>query len=324
MDYKDAVAAFLISRQAADRSSKTVDWYRIMLERFRLWLITEGLSTDVSLITPEHIDQFLAAERASGLKRRTVQGRYRALSAFFGWLVQRERHRAVAGKRAPALTESPLDAVDRPPSPKHEPRRAELADLAALVESIQPANWVDLRDRLVIRMLFWTGLRVGELLNLDVLDVDIREEVIHVREKEGGPGAESRLKSKDRIVPLHPSLRAQVVEYLLNRPARPGETALFLGSTGDGGSRERFGVSGLRKMLKRRAKAAGIPYWNPHAYRHSMAMKLLNDGAVELGIVSKILGHSSPEITRRIYADFVDTSIKRAYAAAIDRLSDAL
>jgi integrase len=77
-------------------------------------------------------------------------------------------------------------------------------------------------------------------------------------------------------------------------------------------------------MLKRRAEAAGITYWNPHAYRHTMAMKLLNDGEVELGIVSKILGHSSPEITRRIYADFVDSSVKRAFSAAADRLNGSL
>lgn len=321
MDYKDAVAAFLISRQAADRSEKTIDWYRIMLERFRLWLEAEQVPTDVSQITPEHVDRFLAAERAAGLKRRTVQGRYRALSAFFGWLVQREKHKASSGRRAPALVESPMESVDRPPSPKHEPRRADLADLAALLDSIKPTTWVDLRDRLIIRLLFWSGLRVGELLNLDVVDVDLREEVIHVREREGGPGStESRLKSRDRIVPLHPSLRPHILEYLLNRQSLPGETALIVGSTGDGGPRERLQVSGLRRMLKRRAKAAGITYWNPHAYRHTMAMKLLNDGQVELGIVSKILGHSSPEITRRIYADFVDTSIKRAYSAAVGRL----
>lgn len=330
MQYRDAVAAFITSRQAADRSPKTVEWYGYMLVRFGDWLEAEGLPLDVSAITPEHVERFLVAERVAGLKRRTVQGRHRALSAFFGWLVARERHKAATGKRAPTLTESPIEAVDRPPSPKHEPRRADLGDLAALLESIKPVNWVDLRDRLIIRMLFWSGLRAGELVNLDVGDVDLREEVIHVREKERGRGAESRLKGRDRIVPLHGSLRPQVVEYLLNRPALPGETALLVSGSCIGQrddvirAGERLTVSGLRQMLKRRANSAGITYWNPHAYRHTMAMQMLNRGEVELGIVSKILGHSSPEITRRIYADFVDTSIKRAYAAASDRLSGAL
>lgn len=325
MRYEDAISTFLTSRQAADRSSKTIDWYRIMLERFRLWLVAEELPTDVSQITPEHIESFLAAERAAGLKRRTVQGRYRALRAFFAWLVQRERHKAASGRKVATLVESPVDAVDRPPSPKHEPRRAELSDLVALLESIQPSTWLDLRDRLIVRLLFWSGLRVGEVVNLDVADVDLREENLHIREREGGPGStEFRLKSRDRIVPLHSSLRPQILEYLLNRPTLPGEKALFLGSDGVGGPRKRLTVSGLRQMLKRRAAAAGITYWNPHAYRHTMAMKLLNDGQVELGIVSKILGHSSPEITRRIYADFVDTSVKRAFSAASDKLAGSL
>lgn len=322
MEYNDAVAAFLTSRRAADRSSKTVDWYETMLARFGDWIEREGVPTDVSEITPEHVDQFLAAERAAGLKRRTVQGRYRALSAMFNWLEGRERHRAAVSGRAPALAASPVAAVERPPAPRHEPRRADLADLAALLESIQPSTWVDLRDRLIIRMLFWSGMRVGELSNLEVRDVDLREEVIHVREREEG-AQESRLKSRDRIVPLHSSLRPQVLEYLFQRPPT-GESALFIGSTGDGGPRGRLLGNGMRQMLQRRAKRAGITYWNPHSYRHTMAMKLLNDGEVELGIVSKILGHSSPEITRRIYADFVDTSIKRAYSQAADRLSGAL
>lgn len=170
--------------------------------------------------------------------------------------------------------------------------------------------------RLIVRTLFWSGLRLGELSALNVADVDFTEEVIHVRHGKGDKG---------RLVPLHPSLPYEAMEYLKNRPAAPtGEMALFLGSWGDGAPRGRFLGNGLRHMRRRRAKRAGVPYWNPHAYRHAVAMKLLNDGEVELGIVSKILGHSSPEITRRIYANFVDTSIKRAYSAAIDRLSGAL
>ncbi len=303
MQYVDALAAFLVSRQAAGRSANTVDWYRYMLDVFGRWLREEGLD-DVRKIEPEHIELFLSQQRAAGHKPRTVQGRYRAVSALFGWLAKRNK-----------VASSPVANVERPATPRHEPRRADLADLAALLESIPRGDWVDLRDRLVIRMLFWSGLRRAELSALNVADVDLAEEQIHVRKGKGDKG---------RVVPLHPSLRVQVLEYLFHRPTLPGETALFLGLHGNGTPRGRLLGGGMRQMLQRRATRANVPYWNPHAYRHAVAMKLLNDGEVELGIVSKILGHSSPEITRRIYADFTDSSVKRAYAAALARLPDAL
>jgi len=109
----------------------------------------------------------------------------------------------------------------------------------------------------------------------------------------------------------------------VNRP-HTHVPALILSSWGDNSVRGRLSANGMRQMLKRRASRAGVRYWNPHSYRHAAAMKLLNDGQVELGIVSKILGHSTPEITRRIYADFTDASVKKAYTEGTRRLGKLL
>lgn len=288
---------FLTMKTAAGLSASTVEWYGYMLRPYLDWL--DGDPPDGA--TAQVIRRFLAAERGT-VSASTIAGRYRALSAFYAWMV------------ADGLIEvSPVERVSSPKVPKTEPRRADLSDLERMIATMTPAQtWIDLRDRLIVRLLFWTGLRLAELSGLDVGDVDLVRPDVLVRGGKGG---------KDRRVPLHPSIPAQIGEYLFNRPQGTGFDALLLGTYGSGRVRGRLGRSGIRRMLQRRAEESGIPYWNPHSYRHAAAMAMLNDAQMELGIVSKILGHSSPEITRTVYADWLDDSVQRAFNQAVDRMA---
>jgi integrase len=295
MKTSEALELFLVAQKAAGNSPRTYSWYRDQVGVF----IAYAGDPPLSDLTAVQIRSFLA-EQFLVVKPSTVAARWRGLSAFCNWLVAEE-----------ILARSPLARIPKPQVPEEEPRRATLQDIEQLIDSIPDATWVDLRDRLMIRLLFWSGLRLEEFTALRVEDIDLSALQIVVRRGKGG---------KARPVPFPPVLRGQLVEYLLNRPAEAAGP-LWLSSWGDGTLRGALTARGLAGAIQRRCRRAGMAPLNPHAFRHGIAMALLNDGGVELGIVSKILGHATPEITRQIYADWVTGTVQRAYHDAIQKMN---
>jgi integrase len=295
MKMNEALGIFLTAQKAVGNSPRTIRWYRDQVGVF-IAHAGDPLLAEVSAV---QIRAFLAQQQ-DDVGPSTVAARWRALSAFCNWLVAEEM-----------LERSPMARVPRPQVPNEEPRRATLQAIERLIESIPAETWVDLRDRLMIRLLFWTGLRLEEFAALRVEDVDLSALQSVVRRGKGG---------KARPVPFPPVLRGQLVEYLLNRPMEAAGP-LWLSSWGDGTLRGALTANGLAGAIRRRCRRAGMELINPHAFRHGMAMALLNDGGVELGIVSKILGHASPEITRQIYADWVTGTVQRAYNDAIQKMN---
>lgn len=301
MEMEKALKKFLTAKRSLGRSAKTLEWYEYMLSDFADWLTDQGHSLEVESITPDLIEEHLVFRRAQGNKDRTVAGCYRALSAFCNFLVERKD-----------LTVSPLAVIQRPAVVAEEPRTAHLADLSAMIAGIGIETWLDARDRMIIRLLFITGLRIAEAVALDIHDVNLPKKEIWVRKGKGG---------KARYVPIRPPLPADILNFLMNRPVTD-ERALLLSSNGDGGPRGRLTVSGVRIMLHRRAEETGTPYWNPHSYRHAAAMDMLNNGRLPIDVIAKIFGHASPEITRQVYADWTRESVQNAYNEAIGKMSD--
>lgn len=301
MEIRVALQKFQTAKRSIGRSSETVDWYGYMLSAFDRWLIEANYSQAVADVTPDVIDEFLAARRAAGDADRTVAGYYRALSSFFGWLLER--------KLVPV---SPLAVLRAPAVVKKPPRQADLADLRDMLGRIQSDTWLDLRDRLIIRLLFITGIRISEATALDIQDIDLRGAEIYIRRGKGG---------KPRYVPMRQPLPTDTLTYLVNRPAALSP-ALLLSANGDGGVKGRLTPGGVRTMLRRRAEETGTPYWNPHSYRHAAAMDMLNEGKLPMDFIAKIFGHSSPEITRQVYADWTRESVQNAYKEAAERMSN--
>jgi integrase len=91
-----------------------------------------------------------------------------------------------------------------------------------------------------------------------------------------------------------------------------------LASDGFAGIKGVLQAEGVRQMLIRRCRAAGITYRNPHAFRHGLAMLLLNNG-MRLTTVAKVLGHSDPAVTHKVYAHTLDETVRTEYAEAIHR-----
>ena len=166
-----------------------------------------------------------------------------------------------------------------------------------------------LRDRCLLQLLYWSGLRLGELQALQVDDVDINRLEVTVKNAKGG---------KWRVVPCHPDLRLALSLYMLARPAQ--SPCLWLGNDGYGGVLGQLTVEGIRQMLKRRAAAAGLEYFNPHAYRHGFAIFMANDGDVPLATVQEMMGHADLATTRKTYARTLTRTVRRHYDKALATL----
>jgi len=288
----DALELFLASHLAAGHSPRTVEWYRYEVERFYGWIDASGL-TDHNWVKPEIIEQYLAASRLKGNQPATMAGHYRALAGFFAWLVKRGY-----------VQTSPLADIPIPKVPKKQPRRAELAEYAALVDSIPMGDWIDLRDRLVIQVLFLCGLRLAECAKLSASDFRTDQHLLLVRQGKGG---------HDRFVPLLPAVERAFKMYLFVRPEWPGTDHLFLGADGAGKARGDIAPGGIRQMVKRRCQSAGVRVLNPHSFRHGLAMMLLNRGGADMSLVQKILGHSQIGTTSRNYAEWLTDGLIREF-----------
>lgn len=287
------IQTFCSSRAAVGRRPATVDWYRRHLVQFELW---SGLT--LLEARTEDLERFLAARRADGLKPSSIACLYRALRAYYAWAVRRS-----------LLQRSPLELVDPPRVPRSPSRRATLDQYESLVAACHGDDWVAVRDRLLLMLGFFSGLRVAELVGLEVQDLDPLHGILTVRSGKGGDA---------RLVPMHPDVRPILLDYLYTRPGWPGPE-LFLASDGARGARGPLTHWGVRQMLERRCAAAGLPRLNPHSLRHGFATTLLNAGA-SLASISKMMGHSSTRLTESIYATWLEEGLTREYKSALKRL----
>lgn len=287
MDLVEQITEFLGARTAEGLSPHTVEWYRHHLEMYNRWISTHTPLPD--LLDRKTIEAYYAHRRATGLEPETVAGDHRTLRIFYRWLVEREY-----------IERSPVEAIKLKKPKRKTPRRATVAEYERLLNSISPTTWVDLRDRLLVTMLFLCGVRVGEAIGVQVADVDIRTKLVVVTGKTG-----------PRVVPLLPAVIEAFVAYVYARPAA-STGRLFLSAKGDLSVRDIIKPNGVRQMLQRRAEAAGIRYINPHAFRHGLAMHLLNKGG-DMSLVQRILGHTRITTTAENYAMWLTEDLAREF-----------
>jgi integrase/recombinase XerC len=200
------------------------------------------------------------------------------LRSFYGFLVREGL--------APA---NPARAVPSPRRPKRLPAALPEAEAAALVEAPPGDGPAALRDRAMLELLYGSGLRVSELVGLDVDDVDLAAGLVRVLGK----------RRKERIVPFGKAAAAALGRWLAEgRPALARAVAsgapLFLNPRGG-----RLGVRSVARRLERAARAAGLArHVHPHVLRHSFATHLLGNGA-DLRGIQELLGHASLSTTQR-------------------------
>lgn len=254
---------------------------------------------------PEAIDlrtlrSWLAKQQTTGHSRTTLARRATAARVFCGWLVRTGRAQVDAG----AALGSPK--ANRTLPPVLRPDEVESL-IAAAITAAEDGTPVGMRDIAVLEMLYATGARVGELVGLDLDDVDYERRVIRVL----GKGR------KERMVPFGgPAVRALDRWVVRGRPLLVTESsgpALFLGARGG-----RLDQRAVRTLVHRRlADVPGAPDLGPHGLRHSTATHLLEGGA-DLRSVQELLGHASLATTQ-IYTHVSSDRLRKAYRQAHPR-----
>lgn len=293
MNLQEGAALFLMAK--SDLSDLTLSWYSRQIGFFVGWL-----APDQDWLDYRTLVRYFAAEqakvKAGKLKPRTVDAKYRALRALYNYLVEIEE-----------IKKSPLDKIKRPKSPTQEPQHITFAEYNQLLESVPCNTWLNMRDRLIITMLFWCGLRVSELTAVCVADVDLANEIVLIRSGKGGDS---------RYALILPVVAKAFTEYLNVRPQQQS-TTLFLSDVGLS-----LTSSGVTQMLKRRCATARTKRFNPHAFRHGIAMHLLNDLGADMALIQAVLGHKDLHTTQKFYARWKTKSLIEQYKKKTGQSSD--
>lgn len=256
--------------------------------------------TDVAELDLRTLRSWLAKQQTLGKSRTTIARRATAARVFTAWLARTGRAPSDAG----ASLGSPKAHKTLPPVLRAD----EASDLIhAATERADDGSPVGLRDVAMLELLYATGIRVGELVGLDIDDLDRERNVVRVF----GKGR------KERTVPFgRPAARA--VDFWLKH-ARPllvvdgSGPALFLGARG-----KRIDQRTVREMVHRRiADVPGAPDIGPHGLRHTAATHLLEGGA-DLRSVQELLGHASLATTQ-LYTHVTTDRLRRAYQQAHPR-----
>ena len=276
-------------------SARTLDNYRRALDAYRGWRGEKF--EDWREETADDFRDYLYELMKAGLQRATIRLRFAALRSFYKYLVLRR-----------GLGKSPVAEVQLPKTKRSLPVVLSVAQMNGLLDiplrvqvSDKAPPWLPLRDAAILELFYSCGLRISELLGLDVKDVDFSGGTVKVR----GKGA------KERIVPAgDPALNA-IQRY--RREAGVTNGALFLSKR-----RTRITQQAVDLMLRKYIKLSGIPFnVSPHKLRHSFATHMLDAGA-DLRSVQEMLGHASLSTTQ-IYTHVTKERLKEAYDSAHPR-----
>ncbi len=255
---------------------------------------------DLTGLELRDLRSWLALQQTRGRSRSTIARRATAARVFTAWLVRSGRLDADPGSSLGSpRTSRPLPAVLR---------TDEARDLIAAATALaDDGSAVGLRDVAMLELLYASGIRVGELVGLDVDDVDRERNVVRVL----GKGR------KERTVPFgRPAARALDLWLRQGRPrlvVDDSGAALFLGVRGG-----RIDQRAVRTLVHRRiADVPGAPDIGPHGLRHSAATHLLEGGA-DLRSVQELLGHASLSTTQ-LYTHVTTDRLRRAYQQAHPR-----
>lgn len=263
-------------------SENTVDIYQRGMGRFGLWLLGRGVRTPMG-VTP---DLCMSYQRAVfyHVSRRGVPN---PVNNQRNMLTGVRKFLRFLKKRGHALID-PGQAIEMPKAPQRLPREVlGEEEIAALLRLPDTATLRGYRDRTILEVLYATGMRSGELLGLDVEDINLEAERVHIRQGKG---------KKDRVVPLGEVATEFLSGYL--RSVRPrflrgeGERAVFMGMEG-----KRLYSEVMALDIRRYAKRGGISKRvNPHAFRHACATHMLKRGA-NIRHIQEILGHATVRTT---------------------------
>ena len=277
-------------------SENTLAAYHNDLGQFAEFLTREP-AVEWDQVNKNHIVDYMLDMKERGYASSTVARKVAASKSFFHYL-----------KDEGVVTDDPTMKLESPKVKKHLPKAISIEEVERLLaEPTKSTSPKGLRDTALLETLYATGLRVSEIVSLNVEDVDLKTGTIYCI----GKG------DRERVVPIYDQAGLTIAAYLeRGRPALvhdSEEKALFLNHRG-----ERLTRQGLWLIIKQYVNAVGIEGdVTPHTLRHSFATHMLHGGA-KLRDVQKLLGHANISTTQ-IYTQVTQDHLREAYNVAHPR-----
>lgn len=284
MNFNEAVKEFLQHlKYERNMSPHTLRNYESDLEQFRQFLFSIEKKDDfpVEQIDRLTIREWMAELHSAGKKKSSIARKLASLRTLFQFLIRE-------GK----LESNPAKMVATPKIERKLPNHLSMEDAVRFIETPNPNDDLGRRDRAILEFLYATGIRVGELVNIDLNDIDYRERMVRVFGK----------RRKERIVPFHEHALQSLMHYLAetrpiflaNAPiAKRDEKACFLNYQGT-----RITTRSVGRMIDKYIKqCADVHKISPHSLRHTFATHMLDSGA-DLRDIQELLGHARLSTTQ--------------------------
>jgi integrase/recombinase XerC len=273
-------------------SSHTATNYGRDLRALVDFCAAHGLS-DWKAVDGQHVRLFAARQHSRGLGPRSIQRQLSAVRSFFRYLV-----------REGVLTSNPGVDIRAPKVARRLPHTLDTDQMARLLGG-KAETGLDVRDQAILELLYSSGLRLQELVSLDLAQVDLADRTVRVH----GKG------NKVRILPVGRRAVDAIRRWLRERAtvANVDESALFVGNSG-----QRLGARAIQLRVARWARRRGLGInAHPHLFRHSFATHLLESSG-DLRAVQELLGHASLSTTQ-IYTHLDFQHLARIYDATHPR-----
>ena len=275
-------------------STNTELSYKRDLAKMVRFMEAKGI-TDAADVKPADLESYVLDLNENGFKAATVSRNIASIKAFYGYAVKEL-----------GIKEDPSTGLKSPKIEKKMPEILTMEEVVRLLEQPKGDTPKEIRDKAMLELLYATGIRVSELIGLELSDVNLQMNYILCRDA-----------NKERVIPFGNEARHALIRYLESSRSIMVEdassTVLFANCSGQKMSRQ-----GFWKLIKYYAKKAGITSdITPHTLRHSFAAHLVENGA-DLRSVQEMLGHSDISTTQ-IYASMNHNRIREVYTRAHPR-----
>jgi integrase/recombinase XerC len=289
------VAAFLGHLKSERRASDhTIRSYEHDLALYCRYVAeSQGEGASATAVNAARLRRYSAWLSGEGYAPSTVARRLASLRSYFRFL-----------RRTGIVASDPASGLRNPKQPQRLPRLLRVDEVIRVLDSIPLEEALGVRDRAMFETMYGGGLRVSELVGLDLDDVDAEQELVRVR----GKGR------RERLCPVGPMALYWLAQWRRHRRCKlPGETALFLNKRGT-----RLTTRSVGRLLEGHLNRSGLANGaSPHTFRHSFATHLLDRGA-DLRSVQELLGHRKLTTTQ-IYTHVTQERMLDIYHGAHPR-----
>ncbi len=273
-------------------SDNTVSSYKRDLVKFAAYLSDKN-QTDLSQITRTNVNEYVTYMSSKNMSTATISRSVASIKSFFMYLFV-----------AKVIPENPTLNMRSPKVEKKIPDTLTVEEINKIIELPNGNKPKEIRDKAMLELLYATGIRVTELVNLKVTDVNVKLGFIECHD----------LK-KTRVIPIDTAAKKAMTRYLNEARGTLCKDSEFLFTNIAGGQMTR---QGFWKILKTYAKTAGIDKdITPHMFRHSFAAHLVNNGA-DLRAVQEMMGHADISTTQ-VYQMGRTAKLKEVYEKAHPR-----